>query len=189
MQDADDDDEMLGSGDEAREEEDDTDDDEGRALRDAAMEAEANGSDFGSDIADDIQVKAWPCTQSQRSTARQCSAVHDSNSKPQTCSTAVRLHATQYYYTQHSIIARNIVLLHTLRHQLLCGAFLQLSVEQLDEERARLRRANQVGCAPIADRLLYVAPLPRVPRMLLLLVPQWLRRTAVAADRSLSRPL
>ena len=103
------------------------------------------------------------------------------------CSTAVRLHATQYYYTQHSIIARNIVLLHTLRHQLLCGAFLQLSVEQLDEERARLRRANQVGCAPIADRLLYVAPLPRVPRMLLLLVPQWLRRTAVAADRSLSR--
>jgi hypothetical protein len=155
---------MLGSGDEAREEEDDTDDDEGRALRDAAMEAEANGSDFGSDIADDIQVKARPCTQSQRCTARH--AVHDSNSKPQTCSTAVRLHATQYYYTQHSIIARNIVLLHTLRHQLLCGAFLQLSVEQLDEERARLRRANQVGCAPIAAPMLYVAPLPRVPRML-----------------------
>ena len=133
---------MLGSGDEAREEEEDTDDDEGRALRDAAMEAEANGSDFGSDIADDIQVKARRCTQSQRSTARH--AVHDSNPKPQTRSTTVRLHATQYYYTQHSIIARNTVLLHTLRHPLLCGAFLQLSVEQLDEERARLRRANQV---------------------------------------------
>ena len=96
---------MLGSGDEAREEEDDTDDDEGRALRDAAMEAEANGSDFGSDIADDIQVSESPAVHTiaaQHSAAVQCTAVIQSRKRA----------APQCVYTQRSIITRNAVSLH-----------------------------------------------------------------------------